>query len=77
MGRTHSGYTASRTRHDHKGENIEKIKFEKFMFPFSSKILPHEGIYIFWDIMQCIPLKVNRRFDETCSLHLLGSREGS
>jgi hypothetical protein len=29
---------------------------------------------IFWDIMQCSPLKVNRRFGRICRLHLKGRR---
>jgi hypothetical protein len=28
--------------------------------------------YFFWDIKQCSPLKVNRRFGGTCHLHLQG-----
>jgi hypothetical protein len=32
---------------------------------------------IFWDIMPCIPLKINRRFGETCRLHLQGRRKAS
>jgi hypothetical protein len=28
--------------------------------------------FIFWDIMPCRPLKVNRRFGGTCRLHLSG-----
>jgi hypothetical protein len=30
--------------------------------------------YIFWDIVSCNPLKVNRRFDETCSFLLQGRK---
>jgi hypothetical protein len=29
---------------------------------------------VFWDIMPCSPLKVNRRFRGTCSLHFQGRR---
>jgi hypothetical protein len=31
--------------------------------------------YIFWDITPCSPLKFNRRFRETCRLHLQGPRK--
>jgi hypothetical protein len=31
-------------------------------------------ISIFWDVMSCSPLKVNRRFGGTCRLHLQGWR---
>jgi hypothetical protein len=31
---------------------------------------------IFWDLMPCSPLKVNRRFGGTCGLHLQGRRIG-
>jgi hypothetical protein len=30
---------------------------------------------VFWDITQCSPLKVNRRFGVTCLLHLQGKRQ--
>jgi hypothetical protein len=29
---------------------------------------------LFWDITQCSPLKVNRRFGGTCRLHFQGRR---
>jgi hypothetical protein len=29
---------------------------------------------IFWDITPCNPLKVSRRFGETCRIHLHGGR---
>jgi hypothetical protein len=30
--------------------------------------------FVFWDIMPCSPLKVDRRFGATCRLHLQGRR---
>jgi hypothetical protein len=30
--------------------------------------------YIFWDIKTCSPLKINRRFEGTCRLHLQGRK---
>jgi hypothetical protein len=31
--------------------------------------------FVFWDIMPCSPLKVNKHFREMCALHLYGIKE--